>query len=232
MATLSYHYRDEDAIQTHRHGQHRARLSEATNDRVRLISRGEETVIQCTDRPVSPAKSLREDGNEMNYLDDIALLRRGYINKSSIKAPFTRPQGTSASLPYSKPRADPITLAELESRGLNVNGKVVYTIPRGTKYYSKEARESKANNTTTSQSWLSSSSDASSTASVATLINDAKKPAVKLPDNIQHLPDGTLVEKCPLGKGGVRYMIETNDRITTVQKGKRGSVIFSSLKEQ
>ncbi|GMS96219.1 hypothetical protein PENTCL1PPCAC_18394 [Pristionchus entomophagus] len=229
MATSSHHYRD--AFQTHRHGQHRARHPVAANDRVRLITQGEETLIQGTDRPVSPAKSLREDGNDMNYLDDIALLRRGYINKSYIKTPFTRPEGSVASFLCNHFSFRPITLEELESRGLNINGKVVYAVPRGTKYSSKSAEQS-ADSSSTSRSWLSSGSDASSTASVAALIKAAKKSAVKPPSNLQRLPDGTIVEKQALGKGGVRYMIETTERITTVQKGNRGSVIFSSLKEQ
>ncbi|KAF8373163.1 hypothetical protein PRIPAC_79592, partial [Pristionchus pacificus] len=127
----------------------------------------------------------------------------------------------------------PITLAELESRGLNINGKIVYTLPRGTKYSSKARPPlpplASADSSSTSRSWIPSTSG--SDASVAALVNESKKPNVK-PGDLQRLPDGTIVEKIALGKERVRYNIETNNRITTVEKGRRGSVIFSTLKGQ
>ncbi|GMR48641.1 hypothetical protein PMAYCL1PPCAC_18836 [Pristionchus mayeri] len=232
MASTSFYYRDENARQTHRHG-HSERRPVEESPRVKIMTQGEETAIQATDHPISPMKSLREDGNDMIFLDDIALLRRGYINKSSIKNPFARTSLDGSASPPLAANDRPITLTELESRGLYINGKVVYTLPRGTKYSSK-ARESKqADNgfASTSKSWITTGSEASSSASVAALVNDSKKPAVKAGE-MQRLPDGTMVEKVTLGKGGVRYLIETNERITTVEKKKGGSVIFSSLKGQ
>ncbi|GMT26072.1 hypothetical protein PFISCL1PPCAC_17369 [Pristionchus fissidentatus] len=240
MASSAVIYHDEPARQNHRHGS-RSRstyVQARSGPRVRVITQGEETIIQCTDSPVSPAKSLHEEGSGMVYLDDIALLQRGYINRSSVRT-RNSPQATPASEPI-KSQDSPISLAELESRGLLINGKVVYTVPRGTKYSknSESKRATRVEESSSGSSYSSTSrsfdsgSDHSSVASVATLVNDSKKPTIPTGD-LRRMPDGTVVEKFDLKKGGVRYQLETNERITTIQKNKRGgSVIFSTLKGQ
>ncbi|KAF8371146.1 hypothetical protein PRIPAC_77575, partial [Pristionchus pacificus] len=214
-------YRDENARRTP--GLHCSRITpdeRSGRPRVRLVTQGEETVIQGTDIPTSPVRSFREDGNDMSFLDDIALLRRGYINKSSTKR--NSPNGTAASEPINS-NDRPITLAELESRGLNINGKIVYTLPRGTKYSSKARPPlpplASADSSSTSRSWIPSTSG--SDASVAALVNESKKPNVKTGD-LQRLPDGTIVEKIALDKERVRVVIRNEQSNHDCGEGQKG----------
>ncbi|PIO58589.1 hypothetical protein TELCIR_19971 [Teladorsagia circumcincta] len=77
-----------------------------------------------------PTLSCSSDSNKSKFLDEIALLKRGKITRDTPRSTYKR--GLSSEDPNKAPIDDdkPITLAELNTRGLQVDEKhIIYTFP-------------------------------------------------------------------------------------------------------
>ncbi|KAK6050368.1 hypothetical protein COOONC_12127 [Cooperia oncophora] len=77
-----------------------------------------------------PTLSCSSDSNKSQFLDEIALLKRGKITRDTPKNTYKR--GLSGGDPKGPPidNDDPITLAELNTRGLRIDDEhIIYTFP-------------------------------------------------------------------------------------------------------
>ncbi|KAK6751859.1 hypothetical protein RB195_003341 [Necator americanus] len=170
----------------------------------------------------SPMTTLSSSGasNSSRYLDEIALLKRGKITRDTPKHTYRR--GISAE--DSKPSTVlPITMAELNSRGLRVDhDHVVYNIPE-----SSEQRTTSLNSKT---SHLRSSSGISATSSTSGL--SSIHSVIKSPKNVKEYEVGTPEENATLrvssiANKGRSYELNVDNDVCILQQSFKNVVLIT-----
>ncbi|EYC20957.1 hypothetical protein Y032_0020g153 [Ancylostoma ceylanicum] len=120
--------------------------------------------IPYYDNPASPIHSLTSlsGSNNERFLDEIALLKQGKITRDTPRHTYRRSsaESTGPSAGINGEEEGPITLAELNSRGLMLSkDRIIYNIPHGTLRLARAAVPPK-----TSSSNLSTITDSSTSA--------------------------------------------------------------------
>ncbi|GMT31896.1 hypothetical protein PFISCL1PPCAC_23193, partial [Pristionchus fissidentatus] len=131
---------------------------------------------------------------------------------------YSKPVGATrfakpTAVPPGVPVGSPITPTELESRGLLVDGQIVYSLKSDDRKVPTQPI----------------GGDVSESSSRKAPRKHKKKSRVSKREK-RSSDERSSVEKTDLGKGGIRYRIKTSKRVTIVEKRKQGSVIFSHLK--
>ncbi|CAJ0602841.1 unnamed protein product [Cylicocyclus nassatus] len=174
------------------------------------------------DAPISSLTSLSTN----NFLDEIALLKRGKITRDTPKHTYRRGSAETIVSPNSTAQEGPISMEELNNRGLILgNNRIIYNVPHGVlKGMGSDNRRNASS--TTSRKTSSTIDDSSLKMTSLGLLDDAIHSNVTMQEFYVGTPGEQAKMKISNLEDGISYRLSILDDICLLQRTSKNTMLL------